>query len=448
MSLYTAMRAGVSGLNANASAMAMISDNIANVNTTGYKRGQSDFSAMLNAQSGGATFNAGGVFMSSRRLVDMQGSLEQATSSTDLAINGNGFFVVSNDPSQAQGAGAGLFTRAGAFSLDKDGRMVNAQGFYLMGTPIDPDSLDATAPSSLAAMQLVDLSSVGARAEATENLTISANLDARRLQYNDPSIIPAPPAYTAGAMANGTQTPMLQRAVEIFDSLGAVRTLNLSFLKTSSPLNQWAMEIHYNDPVAGPQLLAHGTVDFDSNGAVAAINSPNPALDLESFTIQWTDPLAPAGTGAADQPIAFDLRSGLTQFAIESSLSSATADGSPPGDLTGVSMNREGILSAQFSNGRIQPLYLIPLATFLNPNGLAAETGGVYRQSIESGLMTLNSAGAGGAGMIEANRLEASNVDLGAEFTQLITTQRAYSASSRVITTADEMLEELIRIKR
>ena len=151
---------------------------------------------------------------------------------------------------------------------------------------------------------------------------------------------------------------------------------------------------------------------------------------------------------AADQRLQFDFMTGLKQYAISSALNSATADGSPPGNLTGVNVSTGGILTAQFSNGRSEPLYLIPVATFLNPNGLAAEPGNAFRQSIDSGLVTINSAGTGAAGKFQSSALEASNVDLGTEFTDMIVTQRAYSASSRVITTADEMLDELIRIKR
>lgn len=455
MSIYTAMRAGVSGLSANAAAMAVISDNIANVNTVGFKRGVTDFKAVLNSQ-GSSTYNAGGVTTTSRRMVDVQGAIEQSRSNTNMAISGDGFFIVTDDPDSARGSGGGLFTRAGAFSLDQKGRLVNAQGFYLLGAPVDPLRPDVTAPSTLAALEPIDLSAVGAKAVATTKASINANLDARTLAYNDPSITPAPPAYTAGAMALDPSNasylrPTLERSIEIFDSLGAVRALTLGFLKTSSPLNQWAAEVYYSNPVTGAKtLLAHGTIDFNSSGEVDTITSPNAAFDLEDFTIPWTTTAPPpaTGTGATNQNIQLDFRSGLKQFAISSALNSATADGSPPGNLTGVQISEDGILTAQFSNGRSEPLYLVPIATFLNPDGLSAEKGNAFRQSTASGLVTINSAGAGGAGTFQSNALEASNVDLGTEFTDMIVTQRAYSASSRVITTADEMLDELIRIKR
>ena len=138
----------------------------------------------------------------------------------------------------------------------------------------------------------------------------------------------------------------------------------------------------------------------------------------------------------------------MAQNAKSFGVTSVTADGVPPGDLVGLVLEGDGMLTAQFSNGRARALYQIPLATFLNPNGLKAHVGGAFRTTLESGLYNINASNAGGAGRIVSGALEASNVDLAAEFTNLITTHRAYSASSRIITTADEMLEELLRVKR
>jgi flagellar hook protein FlgE len=162
-----------------------------------------------------------------------------------------------------------------------------------------------------------------------------------------------------------------------------------------------------------------------------------------AFTVNWA-----ASTGAAAQPINLNLASGMTQFANAYGVTSVTADGVPPGDLVGLVLEGDGMLTAQFSNGRARALYQIPLATFLNPNGLKADQGGAFRTTLDSGLYNINHSNAGGAGKIVSGALEASNVDLAAEFTNLITTQRAYSAASRIITTADQMLEELLQIKR
>jgi flagellar hook protein FlgE len=186
-------------------------------------------------------------------------------------------------------------------------------------------------------------------------------------------------------------------------------------------------------------LLASGTLTFNTDGTVASVTGSIGS----TFSIPWA-----TSTGASAQDIDLDLESGMTQFAKSFGVTSVTADGVPPGDLVGLVLEGDGFLTAQFSNGRARALYQIPLATFLNPNGLSADQGGAFRTSLESGLYNINSANAGGAGRMVSGALEASNVDLAAEFTNLITTQRAYSAASRIITTADQMLEELLMIKR
>ncbi|PZO49160.1 MAG: flagellar hook protein FlgE [Alphaproteobacteria bacterium] len=435
MSIYTALRAGVSGLTANSSALAVISDNIANVNTVGYKRSGVDFSALVNAQNSNTTYNAGGVLPLTRQQISLQGSLEQSRSTTDLAISGDGFFIVSPNNQQLSNGGSVLFTRAGSFTIDADGYMVNAQGLFLQGWPVASDGSVTTSPTSLSAIEAVNISGVGGLAEPTENVAINANLNSDQTPFTG--------TYTAGDMATGTVTPHFESSLEVFDSLGAPRTIAFGFLKTGP--NTWQVESYArpNTNITGGGvsggLLASGTLTFNTDGTVAGTTGTIGA----AFSIPWA-----TSTGASAQPITLDLETGMTQFAKSFGVTSVTADGVPPGDLVGLVLEGDGMLTAQFSNGRARALYQIPLATFLNPNGLAADQGGAFRTTLESGLYNINSANAGGAGRIVSGALEASNVDLAAEFTNLITTQRAYSAASRIITTADEMLEELLMIKR
>ncbi|MBI1251718.1 MAG: flagellar hook-basal body complex protein [Alphaproteobacteria bacterium] len=441
MSIYTALRAGVSGLNANSSALAVISDNIANVNTVGYKRGAVDFTALVNAQNAQTTYNAGGVLPGVRTQISLQGSLEQSRSATDFAISGDGFFIVSPGPQQLSNGGNVLFTRAGSFTVDAQGYMANAQGLYLQGWPVRPDGSVTSSPTSLSAIEPVNISGVGGLAEPTQNVSLNANLNSGWTDYTG--------AYTVGDLAAGVVTPQFETSLEVFDSLGAPRTVALGFLKTGP--NQWRAEVYArpNTNITGGGanggFLAGGTIAFQTDGTVQSITGPGGALASigGTFSIPWA-----ASTGAASQPLTIDLQTGLTQFANNFGVTSVTADGVPPGDLVGLIMEGDGFLTAQFSNGRSRALYQIPLATFLNPNGLRPDTGGSFRTTLESGLYNINAANSGGAGQIASGVLEASNVDLAAEFTSLITTQRAYSASSRIITTADEMLEELLRIKR
>jgi len=435
MSIYTAMRAGVSGLSANSSALATIADNIANVNTVGYKRTTVDFSALVNAQNSNTTYNAGGVLPTTRQQITMQGSLEQSRSSTDFAIAGDGFFIVSPNNNQLTNGGTVLFSRAGSFTIDADGYMVNAQGLFLQGWPVASDGSVSSSPTSLSAIEPINVAGVGGLAEPTANVGLNANLNSDQ--------VASVAAYTAGQMALGTMSPHFETSFEVFDSLGAARTIAVSFLK-SAP-NTWEVETYVRPATnitgggATGGLLGSGTLNFNSDGTVASVTG---AIG-SSLNINWA-----ASTGAALQNMTIDLASSMTQFANNYGITSVTTDGVPPGDLVGLSMEGDGFLTAQFSNGRARAMYQIPLATFLNANGLAPDQGGAFRTTLSSGLYNINTSNAGGAGRIQSGVLEASNVDLASEFTNLITTQRAYSASSRIITTADEMLEELIRIKR
>ncbi|HVZ99585.1 MAG TPA: flagellar hook protein FlgE [Caulobacterales bacterium] len=438
MSIYTALRAGVSGLAANSSAFAVISDNIANVNTVGYKRGTVDFSALVNAQNAATTYNAGGVLPQTRQQISLQGSLEQSRSSTDLAVSGEGFFVVSTNNKPLANGGHVLFTRAGSFNIDAQGYMVNAQGLYLQGWPVNSDGSVVSSPTSLSAITPINIAGVGGLAEATGQVSINANLNSAQDPYAGGQGV-----YAAGALASGTITPQFESSLEIFDSLGAARTIAFGFLKTAP--NTWQVEAYARPATnvtggaANGGILASGTINFNTDGTVANVTGTiaNP------FTINWA-----TTTGAAPQTVDLDLDTGMTQFANSFGVTSVTADGVPPGDLVGLVMEGDGFLTAQFSNGRSRALYQIPLGTFLNPNGLEADVGGAFKPTLASGLYNINAPNAGGAGRIQSGALEASNVDLAAEFTNLITTQRAYSASSRIITTADEMLDELLRLKR
>lgn len=484
MSIFTALRAGVSGLASNSSALATISDNIANVNTVGYKRVQSEFSALISTSDINSTiFNAGGVTSSTRRFVDVQGPTEQTASPTDLAIIGDGFFIVTDDAAAQNGAGGALFTRAGSFSLDGAGRLVNAQGFFLLGAPLLTGQADPN-PTSLAALQPINLSGVGANAEATSTIAINANLDQRTPQGS---------AAVPGSFSGTTPSAVAQveRSVDFIDSVGTPRALTLGFTRVGP--QEWQLEVFIRPPnlvdqvpafnvdanapagvdpvfdldgdgtldappagstvVAGPPAtyqppqgyIASGRIQFNQNGQVVNFLRDGQAAPATPTTrINFQVPFTSA-TGVAQQQIDFGIGS-VTQFSIPSTLRSVTADGSVPGDLTGVSVSPSGVLSAQFSNGQTEELFLIPTATFLNPNALQPERGSTFRLTPESGLFTLNTPGEGGSGVIQANAVETSNVDLGAEFANLIITQRAYTASSQIIQTADQLLQELINI--
>jgi flagellar hook protein FlgE len=457
MSITSAMFAGVSGLSANSSALAAISDNIANMNTVGYKRNATQFTNLVRPESSTTTYATAGVSVAMHQLISQQGVLQSTASSTDLAVSGQGFFVVGDSAT----GGETLFTRAGSFVPDDQGYLKNTGGFYLKGWPIGANGTVSADPSDLSALQPINVASIGAVAEASTNLSVNANLDSSTVTSAAAGTYAANTPATN--MASGAVTPDFSRTVQVYDSLGGSRSLTFSFLKTATP-NVWRAEIYASpatDVTTGAGLVngqvAVGNVAFNEDGSLNTGATTLPA----SLTFGASSSAAPTGTnvkwataeGIAGQTISLSLggsgtTGGMTQFDSLSTLNSTSVDGSPLGNLTGVSIGRDGVLTAQFDNGLQKALYKLPVATFVNADGLYALRGGAFRATAESGAFTLKEAGTAGAGITQASALENSNVDLAAEFTGLITTQRAYSASSKIITTADEMLDELIRIKR
>ena len=419
MSIYGAMFSGVSGLNANSQALGMIADNISNVNTIGYKGTTAHFNTLVTQSASRTTFSPGGVISLPVASIDRQGLLQATASKTDLAVAGSGFFVVN----EAAAAGLGnefFFTRAGSFRTDENGDYVNTAGYFLQGWPLTNGTTLPANTTVLSGVQTVNASSFSGTAQASQNITLGVNL---------PS--------TAIVTATHSAT------VQIFDSLGNAHDLQIDFVKAAT--NSWTINVQ--DPVLAGTTTVSGTVTpavrgitFNGDGTPATITLPAIAITA------WT-------TGATNSSIAVDggtvnQTDGITQFAGQFSVSQLDQDGLPFGQFTEISVGTDGIVTAVFDNGTLLNIYQLPIAVFPNPNGLEGVNGNAYRQTTFSGSLLLQQANSGGAGSVASSALEASTVDLAEEFTKLITTQRAYSASAKIITSADEMLEELIRILR
>lgn len=461
MSINTALLAGASGLRANAAALASTSDNIANANTIGYKRLRNDFTAMLIEQNAFSNYNAGGVIAGQTAMLDEQGALESSQVSTHLAISGDGMFVTRQKAEGASPTDTYFFTRAGQFAPDQDGYLRNTSDYYLYGWPIDDSGNVNAAPTDLGALSPVRVSGIGGAAEATQNVTFSANLEASQL------ISPAAAGYDLAAdpntsMASGDFTPDFQSTVQIYDSLGGIRTVAFSFLKHATNANEWHAEVHVV-PATDMQAagnpdgrLASGIVAFTPFGQMDSANTTLPlSINIASAETAVAAPASgwAAGTGLAAQTLSIDIGGptspgGLTQYDTPSALTQSSVDGRAYGVLSTVEVDREGFVTALFTNGLSKNIYQLPLATFENSSGLLTQPGGAYSAAPDAGQINLKAVGQVGAGVIQARSLEASTVDLAEEFSNLIVTQRAYSASSKIITTADEMLDELIRIKR
>jgi flagellar hook protein FlgE len=433
MSLYGALITGVAGLDANSTALSVASANIANVNTVGYKNADAQFSTFLASSFGSADPSSAGVVAKASQSVTTQGLLQTTQSPTDLAISGSGFFIVSPN-----GDSTSLeYTRAGNFTTDSQGNLVNAAGLHLLGWALDTDGNPPTDPSDLSQ---INVSGLAGKAEATTTATLQANLQASSTVDS---------TYVAGDMTSGTATPAFQRTINVYDSQGGSQPIQLSFIKTGA--NTWSYEASYQGAagnITGTNPIATGTMSFNSDGSLAnADTTATPPTNDISITIPWS-----AASGLTSQAVSFNMgtiggTNGFTQFDNPSALTNSTVDGAVFGSVSGLSITADGTVSAQFSNGLSQKVFKLPLATFANPNGLSETSGNAYTVTPQSGTPTVNAASSGGAGDIEADSLEDSTVDLASEFTNLITTQRAYSASARIVTTADQMLQTLEQIQ-
>lgn len=433
MSLYSALYAGVSGLSAQSSAMAGVADNITNINTVGYKGVQTEFRTLVTDGRATSSYSAGGTTAAPQQLISKQGLLQASASLTDVAIDGAGFFVTrsgSNENSEV------AFTRAGSFKPDAEGFLRNTSGLYLQGWRLDAQGNYADT-GSLDTLEAVRVSDLTGSALPTTKIEMRANLQ---------STTAVTPAYVAGTMAAGTQAPTFSRPLDIYDAQGSAHRITLGFVKTGA--NQWQVEAYTPDvgaPVAPAQtMLVSGTIAFNGDGSLNRAGS-TPAL-FGTITPVWNN--------AADaEPIQLSLGddgglNGLTQFGSESALISSIVDGGMLGNLASVEISKTGRVSAIFDDGTSRSVYQLPLATFANPDGLARLSGNAYAGSAASGNFAINEPGSLGAGVLAGGSLEASNVDLAQEFTNMIRFQRAYSASSKIITTVDDMLQEVSNLKR
>jgi flagellar hook protein FlgE len=473
MSINSAMNAGVSGLLANSQALSAISDNIANVNTVGYKTSDTTFESLVSNQGANGAPQAGGVIEQTTQLVTQQGLTTQTSSPTDLSINGSGFFVTTTEPSTIGGANTTAFTRAGSFTTDSQGYLQNTAGLYLQGWPVDANG-DPISSESTSALQPINVTSLSSAPGPTTAVSVTANLKSTQAtsaaastysQYTEPMS-----TYDA---ATGTGVaPDYSIQIPVSDSQGGQRTLQLDFLKSSTP-NTWNVEVvavpasdvtngglngTSTAGLAAGQITA-GTIAFTPSGAIDPANSTlfgsgATSADLTlvlgassaatpaagSTTANWSSSL-----GIAAQSITLNLND-LSQYASASATTTINTNGTPFGSLSSVSINAGGNVTALFSNGISRTIAQVAIATFPNPDGLTAISGDAYQTSQTSGAYTLDTPGTGSAGLLDPSTLEASTVNLSSQFSDLITTQQAYSASSKIITTADQMLQELINI--
>ncbi len=426
MGIYGALFSGVSGLNAQSQALGVISDNISNVNTTGYKTARSSFSTLVTQQSMNM-YSPGGVRFSPLYDVSQQGLIQSSANATDLALTGQGFFTVTESASPAA-TDQRYYTRAGSFQPDSSGYLRTPTGFFLQGLATDATGTPLAAnPADPTNLEPVRVNSVSGSARATSSIALGVNLPA------------------SGSTGETTVVP-------VYDSLGVRH--DLTFTWTQNAAKDWTLTATTADiggagsgvfeGASGSTTAFSVNVLFNGDGTPATFDGATtpPDIQIEGWT-----------SGANDSSITLDLGTagqadGVTQFASAYSTTFINQDGATFGNFAGVSVDEDGIVTANFDNGQSLKIYKIPVTTFANPDGLSAKTGTLYIESAESGTPVVQSAGTASAGKIVPTALEASTTDLATEFTNMIITQQAYSAAAKVITTGDEMLTTLIQTKR
>lgn len=422
--MMRSMYAGVSGLRTHQSKMDVIGNNIANVNTIGFKKGQMTFQEVFSQTlKGGSAPQDGrggtnpqqvglGVGVGSISTIHTQGSMQPTDKPTDLMIDGEGFFVVSDDTNFENK----YYTRAGNFSLDRDGNLVTADGYKVLGyMPDDEGNIG----SNIGAIRVNKSENVGAT--TTKNIEHRGNLDSRLGEDDDPHI----------------------SDTVIKDSLGNSYTVSFKFEKTGT--NTWEASVDKIIDQATKQEIEAGvgsevtSLTFDSNGKLIDGSEKVSTLAITKDGVNF-------GNGEASE-IEIDF-SKLTQYANDMDAKPYESGGQSSGKIEGFSIDPKGVVLGVFTNGERKALGQLQIAKFDNPMGLEKIGGNFFVDTRNSGEAQLGVGGSSGYGDIAASTLEMSNVDLSMEFTEMITTQRGFQANSRIITTSDEMLQELVNIKR
>lgn len=435
---FSLFYSGLAGLQANSSRLGVIGNNLANLNTIGFKSSRVTFMDIFSG-SGGASFNGAGNPMQVGRGVQMgaidsffgQGSLQSTGLITDVSIQGQGFFVL------ADRDGARSFSRAGNFSFDADGNLVTPGGRFVQGWTTRDAAGNIPSSGALTNIQIPNGQTAPPRATTSVSHVTNLNADAR---VDNPA--------TAGV----DEAETYQTTMTVYDSLGSRHNMTFNFTPVDTNadghLDQWnyTVTVEGDEVVGGtagtPLTVASGTIAFDANGQLTA-----PAGNVTVNIPGWNN-------GSAAQSVTWELfddaggsivtgySSGVTATA------STTQDGYGVGTLRTLTIDQEGLISGVFTNGSTLQLARIGLAIFNNPNGLVREGQNAFLETRTSGPATIGGAGSGGRGVAIANSLELSNVDVTQEFTELIVSERGYQASSRIITTTDQILQEALQLKR
>ncbi|MEL6464856.1 MAG: flagellar hook-basal body complex protein [Pseudomonadota bacterium] len=433
MTISSSLNAGVAGLQANATRLASISDNIANSSTYGYKRVQTDFQSLVISSNGGS-YSAGGVRASTERLIDQRGSLVSTSNATDLAVRGRGMLPVaqSSEVSLGNGNTQMYLTTTGSFRTDAEGFLRSDSGLVLLGWPAQPDGSVPPFPRDTSdGLQPVQINVNQFSGEPTTQLTLGVNL---------------PATDTEAGSAGDTQ----YLSVEYFDNLGTSENINVSFIPTvpaTGTSNEWTMQL--TDSALDGAVVGEYVLTFDDSRTAGGTLASVATTSGGTYDPATGSIIVMADGGPLEINIGQVGESdGLTQLSDSFAPVSISKDGSPVGNMTNVEVDANGFVTAFFDTGISRTVYQIPLVDLPNPNGMVALDQQTYLPSPESGSFFLWNASDGPTGDIVSYAREESSVDVAGELTAMIQTQRAYSSNAKVIQTVDEMLQETTNIKR
>ncbi len=430
MSILRAMYSGVSGLTAETAALGVVGDNVANTNTIGFKESRAIFADVLGTAVGGHEAGSG-VRMARTQQIFAQGALVNTGQATDVALSGDGFLVVNGT---VDGNKGNFFTRAGQLTLKNDGSLVNTEGLAVQGYAADP----ATPGKFTTSLGGINLPSAPIPPKPTTEMKVSANLDAS-------AVAPALPWDPAAPGA----TSNFATSMTVYDSLGNGHALDVYFRQTGAGAWDYHVLAKGSEIAGGPPTGAvevdGGAMTFTTAGALDTItpagagtvnfNGANPSQPL---ALNFGNPVAAGGTGV----------DGLTQYSSPSSVGAQSQDGYASGSLSGVKIDGNGTVSGVYTNGQTIAAGQLAIAKFQSNDGLGRAGHNLWVATRDSGDAAFGGVGQGGRGALVSGTLEQSNVDVTKQFVELISHQRAFQANSKTITTADQMLQELMNIKQ
>ncbi|SES67537.1 flagellar hook protein FlgE [Natronincola peptidivorans] len=476
--MMRSMFSAVSGLKAHQLRMDVIGNNIANVNTVGYKGSRVTFQEVFSQTLRGAGApQAGrggtnpqqvglGINVASMDTFHIRGAVERTDYNTDLMINGEGFFIVSNDANFLNRS----YTRAGSFALDEAGNLVTPEGLRVLGYMYDAETgrmgtamegLQISRGMSYPAMSTGvpsnnDGTLIEAGATIPNGVTFDGNLNADTKVYAGAA--GTPPTFTIPAEGadgyplriddllddDNKSAVARDTTFTVYDELGGTHEVRLAFVKVAP--NRYEVCVVNKEGVLSSEVPPH-TILFDSNGKI--IDDDANGNDGIVMTLVRRGEGDPPLLDNGARPFTFNINLGqLTQFSNESDASASDIRGFKQGSLDTFAIDSNGVITGYFTNGQMRPVGQVALANFRNPAGLEKAGNNLYRVTPNSGEPLVGNPGTGGRGALNPGALEMSNVDLSREFTDMITTQRGFQANSRIITTSDEMLQEVVNMKR